>query len=227
MAKALASGSPAASMDPQHYEDPADEAAASWDGGPIVLAFLFAHPDSAAFRALDDRGGYFNVRTGDTWDLFFPGYFAPDPRWNLQRDPRFTPVGRTHARHWYFDAWAFDGLRQHIEASSQGRWEYSGGTDLVLIHGWMLAEGEPIIDWASTAAGVVTDESTATFTLSLPQVIERITRDLEQALEDPRYGVSAVTEPTVPERGESDVRKVMVGALGGVIAALGKHAAGI
>src|SRR5579859_5452107 len=39
--------------------------------GPMVLAFLFAQPDSDAVRTLDTRGKYFDIRTGDTWDLFF------------------------------------------------------------------------------------------------------------------------------------------------------------
>src|SRR5437016_2820961 len=48
---------------------------ARWHGGPTVLAFLFGHPDSETIRTLDARGEYFDHRTGDTWDLFFPGYY--------------------------------------------------------------------------------------------------------------------------------------------------------
>lgn len=204
-----------------------DAIAARWEGGPTVLAFLFAHPDSDAFLALDGRGDYFNTRTGDTWDLFFPGYFISDNGAYFEEQAGSRKVGKGHASDWYFSPGSFDTLRRHVERESGGRWEYSGGSDLVLINGWMLEHGDPVVDWASTAAGSVTDESTGTRTLSLPEVIERLSRDLEQALEDPRYGVSAVTDGSALARAESDVKKVMLSAMGGIIGALGKQAIGL
>jgi len=46
-----------------------DAISARWRGGPSVLAFLFAQPDSDAMRMLDARGEYFDIRSGDTWRL--------------------------------------------------------------------------------------------------------------------------------------------------------------
>lgn len=39
-----------------------DSIKSRWSGGPAVLAFLFAQPDSDAIRTLDARGEYFDVR---------------------------------------------------------------------------------------------------------------------------------------------------------------------
>ena len=216
---------------------------ARWHGGPTVLAFLFAPPDSDAIRILDARGEYFDVRTGNTWDLFFPGYyrsragkdqdyeFEDIARRDFERQGRrdferhVRRVGRDYARTWYFSAADFDGLRRHIELSSERRWEYSGGTDLVLISAWLVDQGEPTVDWASTISGQLTDQEAGTKTLTLANVIERITRDIETRAEDASYGVSEVTDgPLLPE--SHNIRDFMINALGGVAAALGVKALG-
>lgn len=49
-----------------------DSLRADWRGGPSVVALLFAHPDAQPITDLDTRGDYFDCRTGDSWDLFFP-----------------------------------------------------------------------------------------------------------------------------------------------------------
>lgn len=103
-----------------------------WTGGFHVVAMLFAHPDSDAIRTLDARGEYFNVRTGNTWDLFFPGYHQSDDH-RLERAAGSRPVGRGFASGWYFNARDFDVFRRHVESASGKRWRYSGGTDLVLV----------------------------------------------------------------------------------------------
>src|SRR5262249_3055242 len=56
---------------------PADEPTSDEILVPSVLAFMFAPPRSPTIEMLDERGDYFDIRTGDTWDLFFPGYFSP------------------------------------------------------------------------------------------------------------------------------------------------------
>jgi len=66
------------------------------EGEFALLAFLFAHPDSHAIRLLDYRGDYFDVRSGNTWDLFFPGYYIQirsdtalrTRNWSATRRPR-------------------------------------------------------------------------------------------------------------------------------------------
>lgn len=204
-----------------------DSIKARWHGGPSVLAFLFAQPDSEAMRLFDRRGDYFNSRTGDTWDLFFPGYYQSEKDRYFENETGAQPVGQGHTRDWYFNPRDFNLLRQHVEKASEGRWRYSGGTDLVLINGWMPEVGDPSVDWPSTISGCVTDDSTGTVSLALPEVIERVSRDIELVLEDPSYGVGTVVDPAESTGPDSDGKKVMISALGGIVAALGKHAAGI
>jgi len=152
----------------------ADEAAARWTGGPSVLALLFVHPDTESIAALDARGEYFDHRTGDTWDLFFPGYYRA-------RDPVSE--------------------RRYGAASA-----------------WLDSDSEPTVDWATTAGGSLTDVLTGTVSVSLPEVIERLSREIEQALRSPDYGV--------PELTRQAARDVMTNAIGGIIAALGMKVLG-
>jgi hypothetical protein len=204
----------------------ADALAARSTGTWSVLAMLFAHPDSDAIRSLDARGEYFDCRTGDTWDLHFPGYARLAPSDDRRRQ-RPAAAGSRHLRGWSFDPRDFDALRDRVESCSQGRWSYSGGTDLALTSVWLpIADEPPQIAWESTLSGCVTDSSTGTTTLSLPEVIERISRDLERALEDPDYGVALVTRPGAAGD-DNSMRDIVANALGGIIAALGAKALGL
>jgi len=197
-----------------------------WRGGPTVLAFLFAFPDSDAIRMLDTRGEYFDIRTGETWDLFFPGYFSSVDKAEMRRYPAARPVGRDFASTWYFSASDFDALRHHVEQASERRWQYSGGSDLVLVNGWMPAEGEPTIDWASTISGKLTEQSAGTLTLTLADVVERITLDFQTDAQDAVYGVPEVTGPPPHESGHA-ARDFMISTLSGIAAALGARALGL
>jgi hypothetical protein len=206
----------------QEYEDAIK---ARWHGGPTVLAFLFTQPDSRAIQMLDARGDYFDVRTGDTWDLFFPGYYRSAENVESEQRVGSQPVGHGFASDWYFNPVCFNNLRDHIERSSEHRWNYSGGTDLVLINGWLVDYGEPTIDWISTISGQITDQGPDTNTPTLASLIERITRDLETGTEDPSYGISQITnEPPPP--GSHISRDFMVATLSGIAAALGARALG-
>jgi hypothetical protein len=84
---------------------------------------------------------------------------------------------------------------------------------------------DPTIDWASTISGQ-TAERAGSSTLTLANVIERITRDLENNAEDPSYGINEVTNG--PQASESHIgRDFMINALGGIAAALGARALGV
>jgi len=193
-------------------------------GGPVVIAFLFAHPGSDAIRMLDARGEYFDVRTGDTWHLFYPGYYRSTMGHDFEQGAGGRPIGRQYAADWYFSPKDFNELRRHVEQSSNQLWEYSGGTDLVLVNGWVPMRGEPTIDWASIS-GQITDQEEGTKTLTLANVIERISRDLENAIEDASYGVREVTDG--PPSPVSHIgRDFMIQALSGIAAALGAKALG-
>jgi len=193
--------------------------------GPFILAFLFAHPDSDAMQMVDVRGDYFDVRTGYTWDLLFPGYYRSDKGHKAEKRIGARRVGHSYASDWYFSPSQFDAIRRHVERYSGARWEYSGGTDLVLINGWRPDQGEPMIDWASTISGQVSDRQAGIKTLTLPNIIERITRDLENAIEDAAYGVGEVTGRLPPPKGHV-TRDFMLNALAGIAAALGARALG-
>lgn len=202
-----------------------DAIRARWRGGPTVLALLFAQPSSEAIRALDAAGAYFDCRSGDTWDLFFPGYYRSD-------DPDFEEqlgakrVGSDFAENWFFSPPDFNHMRKHVQSSSGDRWKYSGLADLVLVCGWLPSEGEPTIDWASTISGTV-GEGPVGRTLTIHEVIERISDDLESGEEDANFGVEALTVPPDPQLADRVARDVVVGALSGIAAALGKGALGI
>jgi len=189
----------------------------NWPYGSTVLALLFAQPNSPAIRGLDQHGGYFDVRTGETWDLFLPGYFKlPE---NKEAPPGCERIGRRFTDDWRFSVRDFNLLRRHVERASDGRWAYSGGTDLVLINAWTVPEGDPVVDWRSTISGQLSDDSAGTTPVTLGNAIERISRDLEDQIEDPFYGVGEVTNPPILE--STFGREFMVTALGGIAAALG------
>jgi hypothetical protein len=175
---------------------------------------------------VDVRGNYFDERTGDTWDLFFPGYYRSDKGRQFERSTGALPVGSSYADNWYFNPVRFNEIREYIERSSERRWEYSGGTDLVLINGWLPEEGELTVDWASTISGQVTDQQAGIKTLTLANVIERITRDLENTIEDTSYGVGEVTDSSPPSPNSHVTRDFVLNALAGIAAALGAHALG-
>ena len=169
-------------------QDYQDQIAANWSGGPTVLAFLFAQPDSAAIKMLDSRGEYFDVRTGETWDLFFPGYYrSDDPR--TENRARSRSVGTQYAANWYFSPQDFDRLRKHVEQSSQRRWRYSGGADPVLVNGMLVDDGDPVVDWVSTQGWDILDATPGGLGLTLAKVIESITHDFDTHGEDESYGL--------------------------------------
>ena len=172
-----------------------DQLKAKWSGGPSVVALLFAPPDTAAMDQLDARGEIFDLRTGTNWDLFFPGYYNSPESQYFEHQAGARSVGHGYAQDWFFSARDFDMLRREVEEKSEGRWSYSGTTDLVLINVWLAKNAPPTIDWASTLSGSITDPATGVRTLTLAEIIERISRDIERGLEDPAYGVAKVTTP--------------------------------
>jgi hypothetical protein len=196
-----------------------------WMGGPFVVALLFAHPDSDAIRTLDARGEYFDCRTGETWDLFFPGYHeASDPE--MERRVGGRPVGRDFAATWFFNARDFDWFRREVEGFAEGRWRYSGGTDLVVVTGDMPGEGEITFDWNSTVTGSLT-EADGTRTLTVAQVIERLSANLESEADDPAQGLEAVVTRELAKAERKAARDIVVGALAEVAAALAKAGIGL
>jgi hypothetical protein len=147
----------------------------------VVVALLFAPPDSVLIQTAEVRRDYFDARTGDLWDLYFPGYY----RWGqmpggkrLSSDPQgpqFTPV-------------AFNEMRKFVQ--SQGSWGYSGEADLVLVNGYLAAGSEPLLDWESLQGGPLVDPNGRYRQMSLGGVIERLTEGIDEGFERADWNVA-------------------------------------
>lgn len=199
---------------PQDYADPLRNKLP----GPTVLAFLFTYPGSQAIQILDDRGSAFDMRSGVNWDLFFPGYYRSA---NPKQPPPVEPVGSSFAKDWHFSPQGFEHLRSHVQDASEDRWRYSGLTDLVLVCAWVESQGEPIVDWRSTLSGSLSDDF-GDRTLSLGEVVQRISDDLEANDEDPYFGVPEVVAPEHdPAPGGGATREFLIGVLSSIAASFG------
>ena len=139
---------------------------AGWRGSTTVLAFLFAMPDEPTMTMLNRRGAYFDIRSGNTWDLFFPGYYRSDDQGLENHVLGTRPVGDQYANDWFFNERDFDLMRQHVEDSTGQRWQYSGGSDLILVNAYVPEWGEPTVDWESIQSGVIHPPETLAASLS-------------------------------------------------------------
>jgi hypothetical protein len=148
---------------------------------------VFASPDSAPAQQLLRRKAYFDVRTGDNWDVFFAGYF----QYGSMSDPDQIQFDDD----WGLGLRAFDAFRRGLEIRSRHRWKYSGGSDLVLLNMITFLTGDVQIDFQSIQSGPLTDPDDDTQTLTLARVIELISIDLEDDNGDDSYGVSEVVNP--------------------------------
>ncbi len=206
-------------------------------GGPFIVALLFAQPDAAAMEVLDSRGDYFDIRTGDAWDLFFPGYSRvprgirtreqvnPALRYYQEAKRGRVLLGTGYTDEWRFSPRDFNAMRAAVERRCERRWEYSGGTDLVVTGGWMPLVGEPVIDWALTVSSHLDTTVGTGPHHTLGGAIELISRDLEQQLEDPAFNLGGPIQ--ADPASETFMKKVMVSAVGGILAGVAKWGLGI
>lgn len=146
-----------------------------------VVALLFATPDSVLIQTAEERRDYFDARTADLWDLYFPGYY----RWghmaggrrlsNDPHGPQFTPV-------------AFNEMREFVQG--QGSWRYSGDADLVLVNVYLSGSGEPVVDWESLQGGPLVDPNGLYRQMSLGGVIERLSEGIDEGFESADWNVA-------------------------------------
>ena len=186
----------------------ADRLAASWTGSPVVLAFLFSQPGSAAVEQLCQRGAYFNERTGDDWDLFFPGYFTFDTPELAQNTDQLLKdaihVGDVDDLPWFFNPSYFEKFRKELEHGAKGRWTYSGETDLVVLSVYLHDQGAPTVDWESLQAGQLTDPNVGAHSLTLAEAIEKRMEDHDHDLQDEHFGlVDVFGQPRTDDEGGS------------------------
>ena len=196
----------------------------------------FAPPPADALDLLDAGGGVLDVRSGDRWDLFFPGYFKSSsdnertlsepvfptrmsghmPRLDLR--PR-RPSGQDFLGDWYFNPDSFDAMRYELEHRSRGRFVYDGRPTLVVVQATYDEGGEPEVDWPSLAMGPLSDRRHGVRSLSLSEVVHRISTDLEQGSEDPNWGVGAVLSPQGSKRPRrTAAAEIGIAATGGTLA---------
>lgn len=196
------------------------EMRARWKGGAHVVAMLFAPPDTPAIRSLDARRDSFDARTGNAWDLFFPGYHhASDDYFESQAGSR--RVGHDLVRDWYFNAGDFEIFRREIERAASGRWRYSGGADLVVAMGYMPDRGPIVMDWESTLSGSLTNpDGSQSFALS--NVIERLSQDLESGTEDPHFGLAEVFDRMPEGTSAGTLKSFLIGVLTSIAAQVAK-----
>jgi hypothetical protein len=196
-----------------------DAAIAGWRGSTELLALLFAPPDSSAMRVLNIRLPYFDIRSGDKWSLFFPGYYEPGAATSVRRD---AYVGTPRPRgSWKFDAAGFDAIREHVARQSEGRWRYSGETDIVLIGTWLPEEGDIVVDWESLRAGVLAESGHGRSDRSLGALVESITNSFDLLLDPTEDLASLFAGESQPPR--STMRDFTAQVLSGVATALLVH----
>lgn len=201
------------------------EVQSRWAGQFTSVIIIFAQPDSLTMRTLESRREYLNVRTGDTWDAYFAGYYTSNLH-ELERQVGARRVAQGRPDSWYFNPKDFDVLRREVEAASSGRWRHSGGSDLVALTAWIPPSGAPTLDWASIVSGRLTEPDEGVLTATLSEIVEDISRDLELEMESPDFGTGRLSGPPAAV-GDSSAKQVLIGALGGFIAGIGRSAAGL
>lgn len=194
-----------------------------------VAVFALCQPDSAPAEELRRRRAYFDIRTGDSWDVFFPGYY----QYGSMNDPNAIELDE----YWAFSPRAFDSFRRDLERETNHRWHYSGGSDLVLLNAVVDRSGAVTVDYDSVISGPMTDPRDGARTLTLAQVIEAISTDLESQNESSTYGVgkvvasrevsiAALIQQETQERA-SAARDTAIAAAGAVLGDIGSRILGL
>jgi hypothetical protein len=112
-----------------------------------LVSIVFAEPASLVISDLETNREFWDEMTGESWDLFFAGYYP----YGSHGDARPIQVDRRPRREgaWQFSPRRFSQFLDEVEdsiAHSQPRpsWRFSGTADLV---SFMVYGGDP--DWAS------------------------------------------------------------------------------
>lgn len=158
----------------------------------VVLAFITQPAD--ALELLAGNGVVLNLRSGNRWDVFFPGYFRTVSSDDKVFLPGSTSVGDGFLSNWYFNAKDFDTMRRRVEKMSRGRFVYDGRPTIMVVRAIYDDYGEPSIDWSSVATGPLSDRRHGVETLSLNEVVHRISIDLERGNENPNWGISELLD---------------------------------
>ncbi len=113
-----------------------------------LVSIVFAEPASLVISDLKTNRAFWDEMTGESWDLFFAGYY----QFGSHGDRQPVHVGR-HPRQenaWRFSPRMFHQFLTEVEDAirhahdPQASWRFSGTADLI---SFMVYGGEP--DWAS------------------------------------------------------------------------------
>jgi hypothetical protein len=150
-----------------------DRAEAFGDSRPLrdrLVSVVFADATSPVWTDLQGNRAFLDVRTADSWDLFFAGLsgFAPNPG---ESRSVLTRPKRKNSMASYFNSQSFSGIvrwveRGHAEAvrdNQDGRqpWRYGGGTTLVsfMVYGrdpdWLTLRDVPLYSADGTRLNLV------------------------------------------------------------------------
>lgn len=191
------------------------------DNFTSLFCLIFAHPDTKTMRLIQKRREYFKSRTGETWDLVLPGYFNASEQIDTAGSFKIASASTSS---WGFDANAFNSLRKFIEIKSDFRWRYSGNADIVLINCYITDTGEPLFDWESTLSADIESSICKSSKLSIAEIVELISTDIEKNAEDESYGLELLfKERSTSNSGFKDnLKTVILGILSSLIFEFGK-----
>ena len=187
---------------------------------PTVVILVFAYPGSWSAKQRIERQDYFDIRSGDDWDVFFPGYY----RYGSMGDPNQVELDE----YWGFSPRAYDGFRRDLEVRTVRRWRFSGESELVALNAFLTPVG-PTVDFASVVSGPLSEHDIGVTTRTLAQAIERLGQQFDDDSDDADYGLSDVFSAVrvEPKPNDGAFSKIGVGAAGGVAAAIVRHALGL
>jgi hypothetical protein len=149
-----------------------------------LVSIVFAEPASLVISDLATKRSFWDELTGESWDLFFAGYYQYGSHGDRSPVQVAPDPGREGA--WQFSPRMFHQLLQDVEFSArraqQRSWRFSGSADLA---SFMVYGGDP--DWASLRSvelcGTTAPDNTDA---TLGRVIEGLRR-WQTEEPDPRY----------------------------------------
>lgn len=108
--------------------------------GERLVSILFALPSAFVISDLGQNRAYYDLASGDAWDLFVAGYYAYGSEGDSDEFDLRTPTEAP----WAFSPDRFLRFRHEVERASEGRWRFSGEANLV---SFMSYQSRP--DWES------------------------------------------------------------------------------
>lgn len=139
-----------------------------------LVSVVFSQPASLAISDLSVNRVFWDELTGESWDLFFAGYYAYGGHGDAH--PICVDPDPSRGGAWHFSPNRFHELLRDVERAMQRsglrqQWRFSGEADLV---SFMVYGGEP--DWPSLRSVQLLGRFGAQDAPSLGRVIEGLRR---------------------------------------------------